>query len=364
MFARHLLFFALMLGLNSCAARSPSAPPADLPTNAELQRIVAPFALYPDPLLQRILTAATLPDQIIDAAVFIEHGGAPMEIPNQSWERSVQFVANYPLVLAQLADDIDSTIALGAAFTESPEEVRECIQAYRRNARAHGNIKSTAYQTIIEEGAPGPTSTIRIEPTDPNIMYVPANNTVIYERHIEEPQSLCAPLASFGLGVAHATALDIDDTYYYGGPFYGPGFWYGGPIYRRWYDYRRDRWHHAYDYGRRHRDSAHHHDEWLSHRHDLGRRHTAWREKKRIHTGGHRIGPESPDGRASFRPTHPPSGTSRARPQTSPRASNHRGSSHDRGTTGRFNRPSHGGHRPSPAGSHGLSRGGRSGRGR
>jgi hypothetical protein len=314
--ARFLGLLGWLLILGGCAARSSDGVVNEPMARAELGGLVAPFALYPDPLLQRVLTAATFPDQIVDAALFIERGGSPQEIPRKPWERSVQYVANYPSVLAILADDLDRTIQIGAAFTAQPDELRDCIQTLRRRAREHGNLVSSAYQTVVVE-EDGSATIIRIEPTDPERIYIPTTGTaVIYERPVYDVTSVWAPAATFGLGLALAAALDHDD-YYYGGPFYGPGFWYGGPVYRRWYDYRRERWHHAYDYGR-----PYHHDgadraEWARHRHDLERRHTEWRHMHHGHGDRRRLGGGRPDGRASFRPPPDRHGSSTGHPSRS-----------------------------------------------
>ena len=296
-----LLVITVAFVLSACASRAPNTTlPTEPLSRAELEDLAAPIALYPDPLLQRVLTAATFPDQILDAALFLQRGGAPSQIPQQPWERSVKYVANYPTILTGLADDIDQTIRLGTAFTTSPDELRASIQSLRRRAIAQGNLKSSGYQTVLEEGPGGELSTIRIEPTDPNEVYIPSTPaTVIYERPVADASTFWAPIATFGLGVALASALDHDDYYYYGGPFYGPGFWYGGPVHRRWHDYRHERWGHAYDYGHRH------HKDWAKHRHDLDRRHSEW--KQHHHGGGPRPLPHgpAPDSRASLRvPSH------------------------------------------------------------
>lgn len=275
-----LLLVSCVSFLASCSSRSPELAPHDPLSPSELEAVVAPIALYPDPLLQRVLTASTFPDQIIDAALFLEEGGASQDIPQKPWERSVKYVANYPSVLTFLADDIDRTIDLGGAFTQDPDEVRRCIQTLRSQAREHGNLKNSTYQTVTTETDPAGTTIIRIEPTDATTIYVPTTTTTaVYEKTVTDSASLWAPLASFGLGVALATALDHDDAFYYGGPFYGPVFWRGGPVDYRWQAYRRDHWHHAYDYTKRPRD-GHHHREWTTHRKALERRHTEWRHAR------------------------------------------------------------------------------------
>ena len=52
----------------SSAAVPPAASPASLLTNAQLAQLVAPIALYPDPLLAQILMASTYPLEEIGRA--------------------------------------------------------------------------------------------------------------------------------------------------------------------------------------------------------------------------------------------------------------------------------------------------------
>ncbi len=252
-------------------------------SRAALEKLVQPIALYPDILLQQILAASTFPDQILDAAMYNEQGKDPQGIKDQSWDDSVKGVANYPSVLVKLASDLDWTIALGSAFINQNEELRAAIQTMRARAKTVGNLEDSAQQHVIEEQGGNNTTIIRIEPTEPQVVYVPATTTAaVYEKPVETTSWL-VPLASFGVGMALGYALGDDhDDHYYGGGFYGPGFWYGGPAVDNWVDYRRDRWDDAYDFARdREEWRQGNRDDWREYRQDLGRKQQEWRQERR-----------------------------------------------------------------------------------
>src|ERR1035438_9215544 len=65
-------------------------------TPEQLQQLAAPIALYPDALLAQILPAATYPDQVIEAAKWMEQhkdlqgGQLATEVDRQSWDASLK----------------------------------------------------------------------------------------------------------------------------------------------------------------------------------------------------------------------------------------------------------------------------------
>jgi len=81
----------------------------------QLDNLLAPIALYPDPLLAQVLLASTFPDQIQDAARWARVE-SPNSIDYRPWDVSVKAVAHYPTVLAMLNDRLDWTTALGQAY--------------------------------------------------------------------------------------------------------------------------------------------------------------------------------------------------------------------------------------------------------
>lgn len=273
----------LPVGFCAQTAGTMQEAPVNL-TQVQLERLVQPIALYPDMLLQQVLAASTFPEQILDAAMYNEQGKDPKAIKDQPWDDSVKGVANYPSVLVKLASDIDWTLTLGSAFVNQNDELRTALQTMRARAKTVGNLEDSEQQHVIEEKGANNTTIIRIEPADPQVVYVPATTTTtVYEKPVEDSSKWLVPLASFGVGMALGYAMGDhhDDHYYYGGGFYGPGFWYGGPAMNNWVDYRRDRWNNAYDFARDQQEwQQNNRDDWREYRQDLGRKQQEWRQER------------------------------------------------------------------------------------
>jgi hypothetical protein len=217
-------------------------------TAKELEKLAEPIALYPDVLLQHVLAAATFPEQIVDAAIYLEQDKDPKQIAKQPWDTSVKAIADYPSVLAMMATDIDWTIGLGDAFINQSKELRRAVQKLRARAKSVGNLKNSPQQNVVVEQAPNGDQVIVIQPTEPEVIYVPTTTTtVVYEQPVQQASNL-QPLATFGLGMALGYAMgdDDDDHYYYGG--YGPSYWYREDVANHYIDYREDRWNDVYDY--------------------------------------------------------------------------------------------------------------------
>jgi hypothetical protein len=134
----------------------------------QLENLLAPVALYPDPLLAQIFVAATFSDQIQDAADFLRHRNDPYAIDGAPWDVSVKAVAHYPSVLNMMADRIDWTVALGQAYVEQPGEVMSSVQFLRWRAQRAGNLVSNPYQEVVVE-----REYIEIVPYRPDVIYVP-----------------------------------------------------------------------------------------------------------------------------------------------------------------------------------------------
>src|SRR5476649_192793 len=109
--ASFCLFVAICLSV-SARAQAPAAQYAP----EQLDQLLGPIALYPDPLIAEILPASTLPTQIVLADRYITGGGDPNQIAQQPWEASVQAMAHYPKVLKWMDDNLGATTELGEAF--------------------------------------------------------------------------------------------------------------------------------------------------------------------------------------------------------------------------------------------------------
>ena len=175
---------------------------ASLFTAEELEDLLAPIALYPDPLLAQILPAATFVDQIDEAARFVRMYGVTSEIDLQGWDVSVKAVAHYPEVLFMMDQRLDWTTSLGQAFVNQETQVMNTIQRLRAEALAHGNLVSSAQQQVIVDGG-----IIRIVPAAPDIIYVPEYDPQVVYLESPPPSSL---LVFFGTGFIIGAWLNRD----------------------------------------------------------------------------------------------------------------------------------------------------------
>jgi len=135
----------------------------------QLDNLLAPVALYPDPLLAQLLVAATFPDEIDQAARVLRADPDSAGIDAASWDVSVKAVAHYPEVLSMMADSLDWTVALGQAYAWQPEDVMGSIQRLRAQARAVGNLETGPQQEVVDDGG-----NVEIWPAEPDNIYVPA----------------------------------------------------------------------------------------------------------------------------------------------------------------------------------------------
>jgi len=161
---------SLVLSLLACVAVLQAQDDSSIQSFSpeQLDNLLAPIALYPDPLLAQILPAATFPDQIDDAARFCRGGGNPDDIDTQPWDVSVKAVAHYPTVLYVMADSLDWTTALGQAYVNQAGGVMDSVQRLRQEARDVGNLITTPEQDVeIDDGD------IEIWPVQPQYFYLP-----------------------------------------------------------------------------------------------------------------------------------------------------------------------------------------------
>jgi uncharacterized protein DUF3300 len=211
-FARKLLI-ALLAVLAALPLASGQARAAY--SRAELDQMLAPIALYPDPLLSQILMAATYPEEVAEAARWSRaHPGvmgddAVRMVQDYEWDPSVKSLVAFPQVLTRMEEHPDWTQKLGDAFIVQEPAVMEAVQGLRRRAQEAGQLASDERLRVIEQ--PG---TIVIEPANPQYIYVP-----YYD-----------PLIAYGPWWWSAYPP------FYWAPWpgyvraYRPGFWWGSPI--------------------------------------------------------------------------------------------------------------------------------------
>jgi Protein of unknown function (DUF3300) len=148
----------------------------------ELDQLLAPIALYPDDLLSQIFMASTYPLEVVEASRWAKQNqklkgdALAQALEKQDWDPSVRSLVNFPDVLSKMSEKLDWTQKLGDAFLSQQKDVLDAVQRLRTKAEASGNLKTTSEQKVIVE-----EKIIKIEPANPQVVYVPSYNpTVVY----------------------------------------------------------------------------------------------------------------------------------------------------------------------------------------
>jgi hypothetical protein len=168
----------------------------------QLDALLGPIALYPDPLIAEILPAATLPEQVVQANRYVHDGLGLAAIDEQPWDPSVKALARYPELLQWMDTNLGWTTDVGQLFLYQQIDVMNSIQRLRGQAMALGNLQSTPQQTVCTDNG-----TIEIVPANPQVIYVPSYQPqVVYVQPAPRP----GIFVSFGIGVAAGSWLHHD----------------------------------------------------------------------------------------------------------------------------------------------------------
>jgi hypothetical protein len=166
-------------GLLSAQQTAPQLPPPGQTLSPQqLENLVAPIALYPDPLLSQILVAATYPLEVVQAYQWMQRnpgvtGATLIQVAQQqNWDPSIQALVVFPDVMKRLNDDVTWTTNLGNAFLAQQAEVMDAVQRLRQQAQQAGKLASSP-QEVVTTANQGGAPVIEIEPADPAVMYVP-----------------------------------------------------------------------------------------------------------------------------------------------------------------------------------------------
>jgi hypothetical protein len=279
----------------------------------QLERMVAPIALYSDALLAQILMAAGYPDQVREAAhwrrrhAYLRDEALAEAVERQSWDPSVTALLYFPQVLKRMDDYPDWTEDLGMAFARQEDDLMDAVQRLRQEAWAAGNLRSTPEQYVYREG-----DIIVIQPADSRVVYVPTYDAdAIYTREYSSSGGLIDFGAGAVVGGLLTAAILWDSDRHHDRPRHH--IYSGG--HGRWRDhgywnhqgYRKGGWRHPdrishwrrHDYDRhesdrrdhdRHRNDYRHsspshaytppsaHEDWTSDRHQ-GERHRSHRDR-------------------------------------------------------------------------------------
>ncbi|MGA8050027.1 MAG: DUF3300 domain-containing protein [Burkholderiales bacterium] len=255
---------------------SPPAPPpseqAALFSQPELDQMLAPIALYPDPLLSQILMAATYPLEIVEAARWVnanpglQGDEAVRAVAAQPWDPSVKSLVAFPQILTLMDQRLDWTQSLGNAFLAQQTQVMDTVQGLRMRANSAGNLRSGDQMQVEDQDG-----SIVLEPVNPQVAYVPYYDPLIvygpwwwpnyppvywppWPGYYVGPGILYG--FAWGVGVAISAgfffgALDwhhhrvdvahVNNYYYHSGRVnVAPGQWHHDPDHRRGVPYRGD----------------------------------------------------------------------------------------------------------------------------
>ncbi len=208
-------------------------PPGQALTPDQLNNLVAPIALYPDPLLSQVLVASTYPLEIVQALQFLQKSPG-LTGPNltaaaaeQNWDPSIQALVVFPDVLKRLNDDISWTTNLGNAFLAQQQDVMDAVQRMRQQAEQAGKLASTPQENVVT-GNEGGQPYVEIEPVDPDVIYVPVYDPAWiwgpsiwypYPHWFWPPRSVIYGGIGFGFGGGINVGL------FFGGGWHGWGGW-------------------------------------------------------------------------------------------------------------------------------------------
>ena len=177
------LAYAQSVQPTQAPASSPAQAAPKIP-NDQLDSLVAPIALYPDPLLAQVLAASTYPLEIVQLQQWLAKNKNLKDkaltdaVMKQPWDPSVQAMAVLPDVVKRLADDVQWTTDLGNAFLAQQSDVMDAVQRMRKKAQATGALKSTEQQKVETQVVENKTVVV-VQPASTQVVYVPSYNPVV-----------------------------------------------------------------------------------------------------------------------------------------------------------------------------------------
>jgi len=221
-FSRVIIIVLLCYVPFGAMAQQPAtAPTQSLLKPAELDQLLAPIALHPDPLLSELLIASTYPLEVVQADRWAKSNSAlkgdalTAALAKQSWDDSVKSLVQVPSVLAMMSEQLDWTQKLGDAVLAQQADVMDAIQRLRARARANGKLESTKEQTVTVK-TEDQKQYVVIEPASPNEIYVPYYEPAMvygdwpypdYAPYYFPPPYGYIPSAALATGVAFAAGV-------------------------------------------------------------------------------------------------------------------------------------------------------------
>jgi hypothetical protein len=233
-------------------------------TPEALEALLAPVALYPDPILSQVLIAATNPQEVLDAGNWLlQNQGLKGKALDEAAAKvgftpPVLALLNFPDTLDMMCRELDWTTELGSAFTADQAGVLDAVQRLRKQAMSVGNLATSPQMTVDSETQDG-KEVVVLKPASDGVVYVPQYDPVAV--YAPPPATAAAPattttttttestghstgtlvatgLLAFGAGMLVNEIFDDDDDDYYKHGYYYPNYGYGGMPYYPPYPYR------------------------------------------------------------------------------------------------------------------------------
>ncbi len=220
-------------------AQDPQAPPPPPPpgqalTPDQLDDLVAPVALYPDPLAEPSVrcvhvssrSGASLPMAAKESRTHRARD-LTQAVQQQNWDPSIQALIVFPDVIKRLNDDVTWTTDLGNAFLAQQADVMDAVQRMRLKAQQAGKLASSPQETVTTQAQDG-QNYIEIQPANPDVIYVPVYDPVWiwgapvwypYPHWWWPPRTVIVGGLGFGFGVG------IGIGGFFGGGWGGWGGW-------------------------------------------------------------------------------------------------------------------------------------------
>jgi len=248
-----------------------------------LDELLAPVALYPDPVLAVLLQASVIPQEVMDGGNWLaleqnqnlKEAALDEASKKAGFTPVMQALLHYPTVVDLMCQQFDWTKQLGAAYQGNPKAVLESVQRLRAQAVDTGALKSSPQMKVDVKQDQG-TQVVELKPADPKVVYVPqynpeqvfqtttttttsggttttttttngaapssTNSTVVVQQQssgVSTGTAVMIGLLSFGAGVAVGSAINNNHYYYpawgYGGVWYGPRPYYPPPYHPVYY---------------------------------------------------------------------------------------------------------------------------------
>jgi hypothetical protein len=226
-----LLFVAMCASVLSAQNAPPPPPPGQMLSPDQLDGLVAPIALYPDPLISQILVASTYPLELVQAYQWMQRNpgltgpALTQAAEQQNWDPSIQALVVFPEVMKRLNEDVTWTTNLGNAFLSQQGDVMDAIQRMRQSAQQAGKLTTTPQERVVQTTDAG-RPVLEILPANRDVIYVPVYDPVwiwgppIYYPY---PRWYWGPPPASGIFFGFGPGIHIGA--YFGGGWGGWGGW-------------------------------------------------------------------------------------------------------------------------------------------